>query len=128
MFKMKQIIVVFLIQILFLSTSFEIIGQGSRKVTAQKYQTYIDSLKNMEYKSLFPIWGDEAYKKGFDIPYPYGGMVNFYMQDADISITNLEVGFKNPYREVGPIPLDSIVGFLGTRTQFLLSMNYRFIL
>lgn len=107
----KTILFCILILILMLSKSYESYSQGSRKVTSEKYQNYIDSLKTMDYKQLFPIWGNGAYKKGFDIPYPYGAMVNFYMQEADISITNLEVGFITPNREIGPIPLDSIVVF-----------------
>ena len=86
-------------------------AQGSRKVTGKKYQEYIDSLKTMEYRQVFPIWGGNAYKRGFDIPFPYGVMLNYYMQDADISISNLEVGFETPDNSVGPIPLDSIVVF-----------------
>jgi hypothetical protein len=86
-------------------------AQGSRKVTGKKYQEYIDSLKTMEYKQVFPIWGDKAYKRGYDIPFPYGVMLNYYMQDADVSISNLEVGFQTPDNTVGPIPLDSLVVF-----------------
>lgn len=41
-----------------------------------KHQIYTDSLKQVKYDNVFPIWGQKAYGKGFDIPYPTGLMVN----------------------------------------------------
>ena len=46
-----------------------------------KHQIYTDSLKNVEYKYTFPILGQGAYRKGFDIPYPAGFMGNFMLMD-----------------------------------------------
>jgi len=43
----------------------------------EKFRAYTDSLKQVEYTNVFPIWGQKAYKKGFDIPYPTGVMVNY---------------------------------------------------
>ena len=31
-----------------------------------KYEAYTDSLKQVEYNYLFPIWGQKAYEKGFE--------------------------------------------------------------
>ena len=57
-----------------------------------KYQAYIDSLKQVKYDNIFPIWGQEAYKKGFDIPYPTGAMVNYIYVKQGITIENLQLG------------------------------------
>ena len=32
-----------------------------------KHQAYTDSLKQVKYDNVLPIWGQKAYKKGFDI-------------------------------------------------------------
>lgn len=39
-----------------------------------KFEAYRDSLKQVKYDHVFPIWGQKAYSKGFDIPYPVGAM------------------------------------------------------
>jgi hypothetical protein len=43
---------------------------------------------------FFPIWGDKVRAKGFDLPEPFGFMVNYYNQKSDIEITNLKLGFN----------------------------------
>lgn len=59
------------------------------------HQEYADSLKTMEYNHVFPIFGKKAYKKGFDIPYPYGvGATYFYMKQ-EIKITNTSIGLND---------------------------------
>lgn len=42
---------------------------------------------------FFPIWGDKARAKGFDLPEPFGFSVNYYNQTSDIEIANLKLGF-----------------------------------
>ncbi len=56
-------------------------AQYTSKKVRSKHQVYTDSLKNVEYKYTFPILGQGAYKKGFDIPYPAGIMGNFMWMD-----------------------------------------------
>jgi hypothetical protein len=41
---------------------------------------------------IFPLWGDKVRAKGFDLPEPYGVMVNYYYQRSDIRISNLKLG------------------------------------
>ena len=41
---------------------------------------------------IFPLWGDKVRAKGFDLPEPFGFMVNYYNQKSDIEITNLKLG------------------------------------
>ena len=40
-------------------------AQYSSKKIKTKHESYTDSLKNVEYNYVFPIWGQKAYKKGF---------------------------------------------------------------
>ena len=57
-----------------------------------KHQAYIDSLKQVKYDNIFPIWGQKAYEKGFDIPYPTGAMVNYIYVKQGLTIDNLRLG------------------------------------
>ena len=41
---------------------------------------------------IFPIWGDKVREAGFQLPEPYGFMVNYYYQKSDITISNLKLG------------------------------------
>ncbi|HUL57777.1 MAG TPA: hypothetical protein VLU43_00800 [Anaeromyxobacteraceae bacterium] len=43
---------------------------------------------------LFPLWGDKVRAKGFDLPNPFGVMVNYYYQKSDITISNLKLGLN----------------------------------
>ncbi|RLD82126.1 MAG: hypothetical protein DRJ07_08495, partial [Bacteroidetes bacterium] len=69
-------------------------AQYTSKKVRSKHQVYTDSLKNVEYKYTFPILGQGAYRKGFDIPYPAGFMGNFMWIDQGILIDNMQLGLK----------------------------------
>jgi len=70
--------VLFVIVGLFVLYSFDASCQQYASTRVKdKYQTYTDSLKQVEYNYVFPIWGQQAYSKGFDIPYPAGIMGNY---------------------------------------------------
>ncbi len=58
------------------------------------HKHYADSLKAMDYKPIFPIWGAKAYKKGFDVPYPYGISPTFFYMRQSIDITATKIGFN----------------------------------
>ncbi len=91
---------------------------SSRKV-GKKQQAYIDSLKAVEYNYVFPIWGQAVYKKGFDIPYPAGAMVNYIWMKQGIVIDNFQLG-------INEIPLTPIVFIdFGTNTNTSYSVNFR---
>lgn len=100
-----------LIPILLILIVSELYGQYSSKVTSKRYTDYVDSLKSMEYTAILPIYGKQAYKAGFDVPYPVGISLNYFMQDQNVIISGLEVGFETPSNTIGPIDLDSIVVF-----------------
>jgi hypothetical protein len=95
---------------------------ASRKFS-QKQQVYIDSLKQVEYKYIFPIWGQEAYKQGFDIPYPAGIMANFFYAKMGLILEDMQLGIKT---EDVDIPLTD-VGFIefGDNTSTVWSINVR---
>lgn len=99
----KQQKLVFSILLLF---SFNLCyGQYVSTKVKTKHQTYTDSLKNVEYKYLFPILGQGAYKKGFDIPYPAGLMANYMWINQGITVDNLQLGLKTDEKD---IPLTSV--------------------
>lgn len=76
---------------------------ASTKVTKNR-QAYIDSLKNMEYNYVFPIWGKKAYERGFDVPYPAGVMVNTLFGSQEMVIENLMIGANGG----GKVPFDFV--------------------
>ncbi|WP_348813844.1 hypothetical protein [Flavobacterium maritimum] len=79
----------------------------SDKIVGKKNEAVLDSLKAQEYPYSLPIWGDKATKKGFQLPYSAGVSVNYFWQESDLIINNLQVGFNN-----GPkYNLDEIIRF-----------------
>jgi hypothetical protein len=70
-------------------------GQFPSTVNSPYLKTYKDSLKAMDYQGKLPFLGKKAYKKGFDIPYPVGVMVNYYSQSQQILIDKVEVGIDD---------------------------------
>ena len=79
----------------------------SDKVVGKKNEERIDSLKQSEYEFLLPIWGAQAVKAGFDIPYSAGLSINYLSQRSSILIDNLQVGVNNS----ALFNLDEIVRF-----------------
>lgn len=65
-----------------------------QKKIKSKHQVYTDSLKNVKYNYTFPILGQGAYSKGFDMPYPAGFMGDFMWMDQGILIDNMQLGLK----------------------------------
>lgn len=77
------------------------------KIVGEKNQQLKDSLKIVEYPYALPIWGEKVAQKGYNLPYSAGLSVNYFWQDSEIVISELEVGFNN-----GPLyDLDEIVRF-----------------
>lgn len=83
-------------------------AQYVTKKIKSKHQVYTDSLKNVEYNYVLPILGQGAYKKGFDIPYPMGIMVNYIWMDQGIDITNMQLGLKTNDKDIPLSPVDFI--------------------
>jgi hypothetical protein len=83
----------------------------ARKHISDKHQHYYDSLKNMKYDRILPIWGDKVYKKGFDIPFPFGIMVNNFWGRQKMIIDNIHVGIRDGDSTFGPVDLSKVIEF-----------------
>ena len=77
-------------------------GTGSNY--GPKHAAYIDSIKNSEYTWKLPIWGKKVSKRGIDLPYNAGIMLNTYIGSQKILISDLKVGVNGK----DPVPLDFI--------------------
>ena len=69
-------------------------AQYTNTMVKTKHQAYTDSLKQVEYDYVFPILGQGAYRKGFDIPYPAGLMANYMWMRQNLVFDNLQLGLK----------------------------------
>ncbi|MFD1605648.1 hypothetical protein ACFSJW_03530 [Flavobacterium artemisiae] len=77
------------------------------KVVGKRNEDLKDSLKISNYPYALPIWGEKVAQKGYKLPYSAGLSVNYFWQDSEIVINDLQVGFNN-----GPMyNLDEIVRF-----------------
>jgi hypothetical protein len=83
----------------------------SRKPLGKKNKAYSDSLKKMDYNYVLPAWGKRVYKKGFDIPYPMGIMVNYFYGKQDLIISNMNIGVSTPDKTLGPVNVDEFIKF-----------------
>ena len=109
-------------------TSSEITAQYSSIKVKTKFESYTDSLKKVDYNYIFPILGQEAYKKGFDIPYPVGLMGNSIWMRQDIVFSNFQLGFQRDGSDTQSaidIPLTP-VDFLEFGQNTNNSQNYTF--
>jgi hypothetical protein len=120
--KLKTISRLWVIGMLFLFVTEGSAQYASRKLS-KKQQTYIDSLKQVEYNYIFPIWGQGAYKRGFDLPYPAGLMANYMWMKQGIVLENMQLGLKTDNKDVPLTPVD-FIGF-GTNTNTSYVVNFR---
>lgn len=82
--------------IMLLLATFSVTAQVyTNKVEGKKNTSVKDSLKTAQYDYALPIWGNKATKKGFLLPYSAGVSAQYFWQQSDITINNLEVGFNN---------------------------------
>ncbi len=107
---------------LFLYTSNVHAQYVSTKVKT-KHQIYTDSLKQVEYNYLFPILGQGAYTKGFDIPYPVGLMGNYMWMEQGLAIDNLQLGLKTDNLDI-PLTEVNFIEF-GKNTNTSYTFNVR---
>ena len=88
---LKRIILIVTISLIF--TNF-LNAQGYGKSNNTAYQVYYDSIKAMDYNHTFPILGKKAYKRGYDVPFPWGISTVFFTQKQEINITKTSIGFN----------------------------------
>jgi hypothetical protein len=94
------------------------------KHLSEKHKRYYDSLRNMDYDRVFPVFGSKVYKRGFDIPLPFGVMVNTFYCGQGLDISNINIGLRGPNESLGPINLDNVVEF-GKVEATALNINVR---
>lgn len=101
--KCKTLISAFL-----LLFSIQIFGQVyTDKIVGKKNEELKDSLKVEKYPYALPIWGEKVAQKGYKLPYSAGVSVNYFWQESEIVINDLNIGFNH-----GPqYNLDEIVRF-----------------
>jgi len=102
---------------------FSVAAQFASKKISKKEQAYVDSLKQIDYPYLFPIWGQKIYQKGFDIPYPAGIMTNFMWIQQGILIDNMQLGLKTESVDIPLTPVDFIE--FGDNTTTAYTANIR---
>jgi len=97
---------------LILTVAFTVLNanaQYTSKKIRDVHEAYTDSLKNVEYNYFFPILGQGAYSEGFDIPYPFGIMANYFWSEQGITVNNLQLGYKNAYNDGNSFDLRPIL-------------------
>jgi len=106
---MKRLQIKFVLIGLFAFANYATISaQYSSIDVGKKHEAYRDSLKNIDYDYMFPIWGQKVYEKGFDIPYPVGVMANYIWMKQNIVIDNMHLGFTGPNNDVPLTAIDFI--------------------
>jgi opacity protein-like surface antigen len=113
--------VIFSIAVFFISHSIQ--AQYTSTKVKTKHEQYTDSLKQVKYDHVFPIWGQKAYAKGFDIPYPIGGMVNCMCMKQGVTMDNLQLGLSSANQDIPLTDVDLIQ--FGENTNTAYSFNVR---
>jgi len=71
------------------------------------HKAYHDSLRSMNYTSTFPFLGKKAYKKGYDIQFPWGVGLAYYVQRQQVLIPKTDISFNDG----PPIDLSSVIQY-----------------
>ncbi|MDR2921161.1 MAG: hypothetical protein LBV72_17585 [Tannerella sp.] len=85
---------------------------GGVKIMPKQGELY-ESTKQLNNPFILPAWGKRLGKRGFLLPYPIGIMVNSYIGEQDVAISDLTIGINDADGNV-IIPttsLDQVVGF-----------------
>ena len=98
-------------------------AQYSNRKISKKQQAYTDSLKQVEYNHLFPLLGQQAYKRGFDIPYPAGLMANYIWMKQGLVLENFQLGIQSESVDLPLTPVEFID--FGTNTNSSYAINFR---
>ncbi len=109
--------------LLFTATLPVVNAQYTSTKVKSEYQNYRDSLKEVEYDHIFPLFGQQAYKKGFDIPYPAGIMANYLWMSQSIVIDNLQLGLETNNQDIPLTNVDFIE--FGKNTNISQGINVR---
>jgi opacity protein-like surface antigen len=61
----------------------------------QRTENEKDSLATVEYPYIFPLFGENVVRKGFDLPLPVGISISYYQQNAGVIIDGVSLGLGN---------------------------------
>lgn len=122
--KSQPILIRSTILALFLIFSLNVSAQYATKKVLKKKQAYTDSIRQVNYPYLFPIWGQKAYKRGFDLPFPIGIMGNYIWLDQGIVIDNMQLGLETDDVDIPLTNVDEFIKF-GENTNTSYSINFR---
>jgi hypothetical protein len=50
---------------------------------------------DLHWSSFLPIWGEEAKKRGYELPFPFGVSGSFFYGKRDIDVNSVDVDIKN---------------------------------
>jgi hypothetical protein len=98
---MKKLLLITIVMLICLEGS--LFSQVSTAIREQKK----DSVVPLNYPYILPILGEKVAKKGFQLPFPFGVMINTFFGNQNLSMSDLKVGFN--HNEM--INLDSIIHF-----------------
>ena len=114
---------IFQFSVLFLLISLSGNAQYVSTTIMSKHEAYKDSLRNVKYDYIFPVWGQKSYEKGFDIPYPAGIMGNYFWTRQGIVIDNFQLGLKTDEIDI-PLKDVDFIDF-GNNSNTSYSLNVR---
>ncbi len=81
-------------------------------ITLEEFQrTYRDSLMKINYNHIFPLLGKKTYKKGIDIPYPFGVMPAYFYQRQTYVIKDIGIAINKPGENNDLVDISNIVKF-----------------
>lgn len=103
--------------IFILGTNISFSQYASTKIKS-KHEAYTDSLKQVEYDYIFPILGQGAYRKGFDIPYPAGLMANYMWMKQNLIFDNMQLGIKTDNLDIPLTDVEFIEFGENTNTSY----------
>lgn len=72
--------------------SLQINAQKFSKITGKNNEAYRDSISEQDYGYVLPFMGEKVRKAGYTLPEPAGIMVGWYMQEQNLTISNLAIG------------------------------------
>ncbi|MCK9452675.1 MAG: hypothetical protein M0Q90_13360 [Bacteroidales bacterium] len=102
---MKRIYLILIIAVFFMQQAN---AQYATTKIKKTHEAYTDSLKQVKYDNVFPIWGQKAYSNGFDLPYPTGVMVNYIYMKQGLIIDNMRLGLKTDNLDIPLTGVDFI--------------------
>lgn len=92
---------------------------------AQYSQYHKPDTIDTRYPYRFPLLGQKAVDEGFELPYPFGGMLNYFTAKQDVTIPEVSIGFTSGFfPEVPLTDLTDILEF-GTVNAKATSINVR---